>query len=117
MNYHIPKEQTQSAEDRIGQASRQELEKWSNDPDCLEKEPCAQELANRRLKRENPQPRIAQSSSSISPKEHVNPFNPRTEVSADAIFISGRIVKHIWIIFVLLPIVATVLLVAAGVIK
>jgi hypothetical protein len=32
-----------------------------------------------------------------------NPFDPRTEVSADAIHIASRIVKHLWIIFVLLP--------------
>jgi hypothetical protein len=38
-----------------------------------------------------------------------NPFNPRTEVSADAIHIAGRIVKHLWIIFVLLPFVAALL--------
>jgi hypothetical protein len=46
-----------------------------------------------------------------------DPFDPRTEVSADAIHIAGRIVKHLWIIFVLLPVVAVVLLVVAGVIK
>jgi hypothetical protein len=38
-----------------------------------------------------------------------NPFNPRTEVSADAIHIASRIVKHLWIIFVLLPFVAALL--------
>jgi len=47
-------------------------------------------------------------------------FDPRTEVSADAIHIaqsarqaaakaSGRIVKHLWIIFVLLPVVLGIL--------
>ena len=40
-------------------------------------------------------------------------FNHRTEVSADAKYI----VKHLWIIFVLVPIVAGVLLLVAGVIK
>jgi hypothetical protein len=34
-----------------------------------------------------------------------NPFNPRTEVSADA----NKIVKHLWIIFVLLPLVLWIL--------
>jgi hypothetical protein len=34
-------------------------------------------------------------------EEH--PFNPRTEVFAGAKFIASRIVKHRWIIFVLLP--------------
>jgi hypothetical protein len=38
-----------------------------------------------------------------------NPFDPRTEVSADAMHIASRIVKHLWIIFVLLPFVAALL--------
>ena len=31
------------------------------------------------------------------------PFCPRTEVPADARYIAGRIIKHLWIIFVALP--------------
>jgi len=46
-----------------------------------------------------------------------HPFNPRTEVSADAIHIASRIVKHLWIIFVLLPFVIGLLLAILGVIK
>jgi hypothetical protein len=46
-----------------------------------------------------------------------NPFDPRTEVSADARHIAGRIVKHLWILFVLLPIVAVILLALLGAIK
>ena len=38
-----------------------------------------------------------------------NPFDPRTEISADAQHIAGRIVKHLWIIFVLLPVVLGIL--------
>ena len=38
-----------------------------------------------------------------------NPFDPRSEVSADAKHIAGRIVKHLWIIFVLLPVVLALL--------
>ncbi len=38
-----------------------------------------------------------------------NPFDPRTEVSADAHHIAGRIVKHLWIIVVLLPVVLGIL--------
>ena len=34
-----------------------------------------------------------------------NPFDPRTEISADAIHIASRVVTHLWIIFVLLPFV------------
>jgi membrane protein involved in colicin uptake len=43
----------------------------------------------------------------------LHPFNPRTDVSADAIHIakhtSGRIVGHLWCIFVLLPVVLGIL--------
>ena len=45
-----------------------------------------------------------------------NPFNPRT-VSADTRYISGRIALHLWTLFVLLPVIATILLVMIGVIK
>jgi hypothetical protein len=34
-----------------------------------------------------------------------DPFDPRTEVSADARHVAGRIIKHLWIIFVALPFV------------
>jgi hypothetical protein len=37
------------------------------------------------------------------------PFDPRREVSADARHIAARIIKHLWIIFVLLPIVLGIL--------
>lgn len=33
------------------------------------------------------------------------PFNPRTEISADAQYIAKRIVKTMWTIFVLIPVV------------
>jgi hypothetical protein len=45
------------------------------------------------------------------------PFDPRTEVSADAKHIAGRIVTHLWVIFVLFPFVIAILLAIAGVIK
>jgi rhodanese-related sulfurtransferase len=44
-------------------------------------------------------------------------FDARTEVSADARHIAGRVVKHLWIIFVLLPVVAVIFLFATGAIK
>ena len=34
------------------------------------------------------------------------PFDARNEVSADARFIAGRIVKHMWLIAVLLPVIS-----------
>jgi hypothetical protein len=33
------------------------------------------------------------------------PFDPRAEISADARHIASRIVTHLWILFVLLPVV------------
>ena len=42
-----------------------------------------------------------------------NPFDRRTEVSADA----KRIVAHLWILFILLPIVVGLLLTILGVLK
>jgi hypothetical protein len=38
-----------------------------------------------------------------------NPFDPRSEISADAKHIAGRIVKHMRIIFVALPLAAGIL--------
>jgi hypothetical protein len=37
------------------------------------------------------------------------PFDPRTEISADAKHIASEIVKHLWILFVLLPILVGLL--------
>lgn len=34
-------------------------------------------------------------------REEIKPFDPRTEISADA----RHIVKHLWILFVLLPVI------------
>ena len=38
------------------------------------------------------------------------PFDPRREVSADAQYIAGRIIKHIWIVVVLLPIALAIVI-------
>ena len=38
-----------------------------------------------------------------------NPFDQRTEVSADAKHIASKIVTHLWLIFVLLPVVLGIL--------
>jgi hypothetical protein len=46
-----------------------------------------------------------------------NPFNPRTEISADAKHIASRIVTHLWILFVLLPLFVGLLLWLFGVVK
>jgi len=97
-------------------ASDEELEKWALDPSCIEMEECAKALAERRGNREEyeleRQTTVAaeqQRRSELRKEPEDNPFNPRTEVSADAIHIASRIVKHLWIIFVLLPFVAALL--------
>ena len=38
-----------------------------------------------------------------------NPFDPRIEVSADAKHIARKIVMHLWILFVALPVVSAIL--------
>jgi hypothetical protein len=38
-----------------------------------------------------------------------NPFDARTEVSADARYIAGHIIKHLWIMLVVLPFVLAIL--------
>jgi len=137
--YHIPKEPTQPVEDRIRQATQKELEKWSNDQDCFEMELCAKERARRHQPTERlppppdpfpgyqdalkssggqePPTQPAKADEWHRPYSQQDTFNPRTEVSADARYIASRIVKHLWIIFVLLPFVAALLLIVAGVIK
>lgn len=130
--YHIPKGSTQTIEEGMRQATQPTLEQWARDPNCIEMELCVKELAERKAKREKrdaelqaaqadrpAQLQAAQAEWLAQRRQQLedNPFDPRTEVSADAIYISGRIVKHLWIIFVLLPVVAVVFLVIAGAIK
>ena len=96
----------------IGAVSDQELEKWATDRNCYEMEACARELAERLAKRSVTE--AARQAASAAEQRRLserrqaiqdNPFDPRTEVSADAKHIASRIVKHLWIIFVLLPFV------------
>jgi hypothetical protein len=108
-------------------AEYQELEKWAHDPNCIEMELCVQELARRQKSNEpcstKPEPlpgyQDTLKSSGVQktptlparadewqrPYQRQDTFNPRTEVSADA----RHIVKHLWIIFVLLPFVCALL--------
>ena len=44
-------------------------------------------------------------------------FNHRTEISEDARYIAGRIVKHLWILFFLLPVAIGLLWEIFGAIK
>jgi hypothetical protein len=45
------------------------------------------------------------------------PFDPRTEVSADAKHIASRIITHLWILFILVPVIIAILLSVLGVVK
>ena len=74
----------------INLASNEQLIKWASDPECNQKLLCATALGN-------------------MAKLGELPFHPRTEVSADARYIAGHIVKHLWIIFVALPFVLALL--------
>jgi hypothetical protein len=103
--YHAPNEAASWYLEGFPPVSDEELEKWAHDPNCIEMEACAKALAQRIAKRAAE----AQRRSEVRKELADNPFNPRTEVSADAIHIASRIVKHLWIIFVLLPLVAVVL--------
>ena len=104
---NIPKEAEQSFENRIEQASRTELERWSVDPACAQRELAANELVSRR---NPPPPDIASAGPKpvvVEPQAPV--FDLRTEVSADAKYIAGRIVTNLWIIFVVLPFIIGVI--------
>jgi hypothetical protein len=84
-------------------ATIEQLERWAADPDCIEREMCAALLAKRKQNatglNETPAP----------PTTQVTPFDPRTEVSADARHIAGKIVMHLWILFVALPLALAIL--------
>ncbi len=87
--YHIKPGWLQALPGRIRTATDQELEQWAADPNCYEREVAANKLAERRTLR--------------GESDRNKPFDPRTEISADARHIAGRIVTHLWIILVLLP--------------
>jgi len=90
-------------------SSLEQLEKWANDPLCLDKEACAKELADRSAAKAKIEAESAKRLTAKRKGLEDDPFDPRTEVSEDARHIAGRIVKNLWIIFVLLPIVLGIL--------
>jgi hypothetical protein len=122
--YDIPKGWTDTYENAIDYAESASLEQWAADPNCVQNELCATEIEKRRKKKEA----IAETEKAIDEAESSRlakrreklesyPFDPRTEVSADAKHIAGRIVKHLWILFVLLPAVAFLLWALADAMK
>ena len=101
----------------LDKASDQQLENWAHDPNCIEMEACANALSERLAKRERRE--VERPAAIVVPREESqdSPFDPRTEVSADAKHIAGQIVTHLWMILVLLPFVIALLLVLVGVVK
>ena len=87
----IPKEADQSYENRLEQARRNELELWSADPTCAQRELAAKGL-ELRLNPTHRQSVVAQGKPAVveSPQ---SAFDPRTEISADAKYIADRIVR------------------------
>jgi hypothetical protein len=105
-------------------ASIEELEKWALDPSCAETEECANLLIERREEREKfrakrDAARAAQLERLSERRKELeaNPFDARTEVSADAKHIASRIVTHLWILFILVPVIIAVLLIVLGIVK
>jgi hypothetical protein len=100
-------------------ASDEQLEKWCNDPNCEESSKAADELAVREKRRAeagthtkalNARTETLRLERTARRKELEDfPFDPRTEISADAKHIAGRVVTNLWVIFVLLPIVLGIL--------
>jgi hypothetical protein len=107
--YHVKTAWLEPIEVRLQKASVEELEKWAHDPNCIEMEACTKALAARFASREKYQAAQAAKHAVKQKELQDNPFDPRTEISADAIHIASRIVKHLWIIFVLLPFVLALL--------
>jgi hypothetical protein len=89
----------------VTSASDEQVQKWASDPDCIEQEQAAAHMKWRLAER-------AKRKEELVAKRQVlqeNPFDPRTEVSADAKHIAGRVVTHLWILFVALPLVLVLL--------
>ena len=97
-------------------ATDEVLERWATDPNCVEMELCAKVLAERLAKRKSDKAEREATLAAKRKELQDNPFDPRTEVSADAKYIAGRIARHLTMLFVLLLIIG-VLLVLAGVTK
>jgi len=112
--YHV---ESKAAAYVLYRASDAELEKWATDPDCIEMEICAESLAKRIAEREAERAGLESALAAKCQKLIDDPFDPRTEISADAKHIASRIVTHLWILFALLPVIAVILLALIGAIK
>jgi hypothetical protein len=89
--------------------SNEQLEQYAADPNCIEQAECAAFLAKRK---ERQAAELAELQIKWAQKRKAleeNPFDPRNEVSADAKHIANKVVIHLWILFVALPIVLAIL--------
>jgi len=86
-----------------------QLEKLAADPNCSNRDECLETLIGRRARRAERLEAEETRRKNVRAELQDNPFDPRHEVSADARHIAGRIVKHLWIIFVALPFVLAIL--------
>ena len=98
--YHIANMEYQSDD---------QLEKWAADPNCIEQVECAAFLANRRERQAAELAELQAKQAQKRKEMEENPFDPRTDVSADARHIANKVVTHLWILFVALPIVLAIL--------
>jgi hypothetical protein len=99
--YHIPAP--------MEYQSNEQLEQWAADPNCIEAAECAAFLAKRK-EIQAAESAALQARRALKRKElEDNPFDPRTEVSADAKHIANKVVTHLWILFVALPVVLAIL--------
>jgi hypothetical protein len=89
----------------VTRASDDQLQQWASDPDCIEQEQSAAHLNWRVAERAKQKEQLAAKRQALQD----NPFDPRTEVSADAKHIASRVVTHLWILFVALPLVLVLL--------
>src|SRR5450755_3916121 len=87
--------------DQIRSASDCVLASWVNDPQVIDRELCEEVLINR--KKENLISRKKRNST--EEQVDVSTFNARTDISADAKHIAGRIVLNLWIICIVVPLV------------
>src|SRR5258707_4740618 len=91
----IPDEPYQRFDEKVRQANNAPFAAWIVNPTGDESKKAFEgELARRAAKVEALQE---------------NPFDRRTEVSADAKHIASKVVTHMWVIFVLLPVVLGIL--------
>lgn len=98
--YHIPV----SVFQLHGQPTEQ-LKKWASDPNCIEQAEVFHFLVDQQ------QDAAAQALQELKRKQLAEqPFDPRTEVSADAKYIARRVAIHLWILLVALPIVLAIIL-------